>query len=124
MATMAKITLANIRLVGHHGYHDAERELGQRFELDVELHTNVQTASQSDKLTDAVNYEAVYKIIDSVVREDRFSLLEALASDIARKVLEQFPVVGIVVRVRKASVPRCPGLGHVEIEVKRGELCR
>ncbi len=124
MATMAKITLTNIRLVGHHGYHDAERELGQRFELDVELHTNVQTASQSDKLTDTVNYEAVYRIVDRVVREDRFSLLEALASDIARSILEQFPVVGIVVRIRKANVPRCPGLGHVEIEVKRGELCR
>lgn len=124
MAAMAKITLANIGLVGHHGYHDAEKELGQRFELDVELHTNIQEAARSDKLTDTVNYEAIYKVIDKVVRQDRFSLLEALASDIAGSILEQFPVVGIVVRIRKANVPRCPGLGYVEIEVKRGELCR
>ena len=34
MADLARITLADIGLVGYHGYHAAEKELGQRFEVD------------------------------------------------------------------------------------------
>ncbi len=32
-----RITLDNIRLYGYHGASENERELGQRFEIDVEI---------------------------------------------------------------------------------------
>jgi dihydroneopterin aldolase len=120
MADIARITLADIGLVGHHGYHAAEKELGQRFELDVDLWVDIEASGKSDKLSDAVNYENVYKVVERVMSEDRFSLLEALATDIATAIYEQFEVEGVSVRIRKPSVPHCPNLGHVEIEVQRG----
>lgn len=122
MSELARITLADIGLVGHHGYHAAEKELGQRFELDVELWVNIDTAGQSDDLDDAVNYEMVYGLVEKTVREDRFSLLEALATDLVESIFEEFEVEGVVVRVRKPSIPNCPNVGYVEIEVHRGQV--
>lgn len=122
MGDLARITLADIGLVGHHGHHAAEKELGQRFEVDVDLWLDVQEAGKSDRLPDAVNYEDVYRLVERIVRDDRFSLLEALASDVAAQIYEQFEVEGVAVRIRKPSVPHCPNLGHVEIEVERGRV--
>lgn len=122
MPDIARITLAGIGLVGHHGYHAAEKELGQRFEVDVDLWVDIETSGKSDRLTDAVNYEEVYKVVERVMREDRFSLLEALATDIATSIWDGFEIEGVGVRIRKPSVPHCPNLGHVEIEVERGRV--
>lgn len=122
MSDLARVTLANIGLVGHHGHHAAEKELGQRFEVDVDLWLDVQAPAKSDRLADAVNYEEVYRLVERTVRDDRFSLLEALASDLAGSIYEGFEVEGVAVRVRKPSVPYCPNLGHVEVEVQRGRI--
>jgi dihydroneopterin aldolase len=119
---LARITLGDIGLVGHHGHHAAEKELGQRFEVDVDLWLDIETPAKSDRLADAVDYQAVYALVESIVRDDRFSLLEALATDLATRVYDGFEVEGVAVRVRKPSVPHCPNLGHVEIEVHRGRI--
>jgi len=121
MSDLARITLADVSLVGYHGYHAAEKELGQRFELDVELFIDIQQCGQSDSLTDAVNYEKVYQRVEEIVAGDRFSLIEALATDIINTIYEEFDVEGVTLRLRKAQVPFCPNLGHVEIELSRGE---
>ena len=82
----------------------------------------VEFALGVDRLADAVNYEDVYLLIERVMRDDRFSLLEALATDLATSIYEGFEVEGVAVRVRKPSVPHCPNLGRVEIEVQRGRI--
>jgi dihydroneopterin aldolase len=120
MSDLTRITLADIGLVGHHGHHAAEKELGQRFEVDVDLWLVVDAPAKSDRLVDAVNYEEVYRLVERTVRDDRYSLLEALASHLAASIYEQFEIEGVSVRVRKPAVPYCPNLGHVEIEVHRG----
>ncbi|MBZ0270266.1 dihydroneopterin aldolase [bacterium] len=122
MSELARITLADIGLVGHHGYHAAEKELGQRFELDVDLWVDIESAGASDDLEDAVNYELVYTLVEKTMREDRFSLLEALATDLVESIYEEFEVEGVTVRVRKPSIPGCPNVGYVEVEVNRGQI--
>lgn len=122
MARTSRITLADISLVGYHGYHEAEKELGQRFELDVEMWVDIETPGRTDKLGDAVDYEEVYRLVEKVVREDRFSLLEALATDLSESILDRFDVEGVTVRIRKPNVPYCANLGYVEIEVAKGTV--
>ncbi|MDP6461796.1 MAG: dihydroneopterin aldolase [Gemmatimonadota bacterium] len=122
MSDLSRITLSGIGLVGHHGYHPAEKEMGQRFEVDVDLFADIEAAAHSDDLADAVNYEEVYAFVEEVVRGDRFSLVEALAVDLAETILDRFPVDGVRIRLRKPSIPFCPNLGCVEIEVERGSI--
>ena len=122
MSDLARISLSEIGLVGHHGHHEAERELGQRFEVDVDLFVDIEVPGTTDNLADAVNYEDVYRVIERTVREDRYHLIEALAADLANTIFDEFDVEGVQLRIRKPSIPFCPDLGFVEIEVERGDV--
>jgi dihydroneopterin aldolase len=112
-----RISLENIRLYGYHGASENERELGQRFEVDVEIIADLAAAVAADDMTKTVNYEKVYKLVESEVTNEKYHLLEAMADKIARDVLKQFNALEVVVRIRKPSVPIAGSIDHVEVEV-------
>jgi len=103
----------------HHGYYQAERELGQKFQVDLELECDFSKAIQSDELHDAVNFEAVYQKVYHIFSSYKFTLLETLADRIADEVLKQFPVEAVFIRVRKPNVPLNGFLDNVEVEHSR-----
>ena len=112
-----RICLENIRLYGYHGASENERELGQRFEIDVEIIADLSEAVATDDMRKTVNYEKVYKLVEDEVVNQKYHLLEAMADKIARDVLTQFGALEVVVRIRKPSVPIAGAIDHVEIEV-------
>jgi 7,8-dihydroneopterin aldolase/epimerase/oxygenase len=112
-----RISLENIRLYGYHGATENERELGQRFEIDVEIIADLSDAVAADDMKKTVNYEAVYKLVQSEVVNRKYHLLEALADKIARDILTRFGALEVVVRIRKPSVPIAGAIDHVEVEV-------
>lgn len=112
-----KVSLENIRLYGYHGASDNERELGQRFEVDVEIVADLTDAVASDSMAKTVNYETVYRLVEAEVVGERYHLLETMADKIARDVLKKFDAIEVLVRVRKPSVPIAGSIDHVEVEV-------
>lgn len=100
----------------HHGYYQAERELGQKFQVDMELECNFDKATQSDDLKDTVNFESVYQKVHHIFSSYKFTLLETLADRIAIEILENFPIDSVLIRVRKPNVPLNGFLDHVEVE--------
>lgn len=112
-----RISLENIVLYGHHGATESERELGQRFEIDVEIIADLSEAVASDSMKKTVNYEKVFRLVESEVVHEKYHLLESLADKIARDVLEEFSALQAVVRIRKPSVPIAGSIDHVEVEV-------
>jgi len=117
MAAEYRISLENIRLYGYHGASQNERELGQRFEIDVEITADLTDAVETDDMRRTVNYEEVYRLVESEVVGERYHLLEAMANKICRDVLKQFGASRVVVRIRKPSVPIAGAIDHVEVEV-------
>lgn len=117
--TIYRIALENIRLYGYHGATQNERELGQRFEVDVEILADLSEAVATDDMKKTVNYEKVYRLVESEVVNERYHLLEAMADKIARDILEKFDVLEATVRIRKPSVPIAGSIDHVEVEVTR-----
>jgi len=93
-----KIELHGLELHGHHGVLPEERERGQPFWFDVELEVGEWGAS--DRIEDAVDYRDVAQTVREV-NEQRFELLEGLASALAERLRERFPVAHVRVRVRK-----------------------
>lgn len=116
---MGKIRLNNMIFYAHHGYYQAERELGQKFQVDIELECDFARAIQSDNLTDAVNFEAVYHTVHQIFSSYKFTLLETLADRIAREILSHFSVSSVLIRVRKPQVPLNGFLDNVEVELAR-----
>jgi dihydroneopterin aldolase len=112
------IRLQNAVFYGYHGNHHEERFLGGRFHIDVEMETDFSAAAEKDDLHLTVNYEAVYNLMQDIVTNETFKLIEGLSRRIALAVLAQFPDVrAVTVRVRKPGVPLKGVIDFVEVEV-------
>ncbi|MDA1188888.1 MAG: dihydroneopterin aldolase [Chloroflexi bacterium] len=115
-----KILLEGMRFYGYHGVSPAERELGQRFEVDVEASADLSTPGRSDKLQDAIDYSKLFAAVKDIVEGPPRTLLESLAEAIAVRVLADFAVTAIRVRVRKPNVPiREAVIGSAGVEIFR-----
>lgn len=98
-----------------------ENVLGQKFEVDVELSTDLRTAGRTDDLQHSVNYAQVYDEIKTIVEGPPKQLIEAVAEDIARTILKRHPrVQDVVVRVSKPHVAVVGVLDSLGIEITRG----
>ena len=116
---MDVIRLENMQFYGYHGVSEMERELGGKFEVDLEMFFPLKKAGKSDRIEDTLDYEAAYKLVQSCVVQKKYFLLEALAETIIDTCMKTFPVHRIIVRVRKLNAPIKGVLKHVEIECDR-----
>ena len=118
---MDTIRLKNLQFYGFHGVDKSEKHLGGRFEVDVEMQLSLTKSCDSDDLNDTVNYERIYKTVNTCVSKDKFYLIEALASSIAKDILINYPINSIKVRVRKPHAPVKGVLDTVEVELNRSK---
>ncbi|MBA4378312.1 MAG: dihydroneopterin aldolase [Gemmatimonas sp.] len=113
------IRLTGIDVYAYHGAHPAERELGQRFVIDVELWTDVQGAAVSDSMQDALDYTLVHQRIIELTAGESFQLLEALAGRICDMLLTEFALDAATVTVHKPNPPIKNFLGSVSVTIDR-----
>lgn len=113
------IRLSGIDVYAFHGALAAERELGQRFVIDVDLRADIRRAAASDALEDALDYVEVHRRIVELAGSEAFHLLEALADRIAAMLLGEFPVESVRVTVHKPNPPIRNFMGSVSITVDR-----
>jgi dihydroneopterin aldolase len=116
---MALIRLEGLSVFGHHGARPYEKEAGQRLEVDLELQPDDDAAETSDRLADAVDYDALYRTVREVVEGKSYHLLEALAAATAEAILDRFAVRRVRVRIAKQNLGWTTG-GRAVIEVTRG----
>lgn len=114
------IRLKNMTFYAHHGYYEAERELGQKFEVDIELKCDLRAAAGSDDLHKTLDYRRIYKIAKDTFENYKFKLIETIAEKIAGQVLEIPGIENVLIRVRKPHVPLNGLLDYVEVEIFRG----
>ncbi len=88
------------------GIYDWEREVKQRLEVDLEIWMDLRAAAKSDAIEDTLNYKSVAKRVLAFVEASRYRLVEALAGEIARVVLEEFKVARVRVTVHKPGAIR------------------
>ncbi len=88
------------------GIYDWEREVRQRIEVDLEMWVDLGAAAASDAIEDTLNYKSVAKRVLGLVQESRFRLVEALAGEIARILLAEYPVARVRVTVHKPGAVR------------------
>ncbi|MFO7655179.1 MAG: dihydroneopterin aldolase [Candidatus Krumholzibacteriia bacterium] len=116
---MDRIRLQGIDVYAHHGVHPAERELGQRFVIDVKLWLDLGAAASEDSLRHALDYTAVHRRICEVAAETSFQLIEALARHLCQALLLEFPVERAEITVQKPNPPIPNFLGKVSVTFAR-----
>ena len=112
------IRIKNASFYAYHGVAVHEQDVGGKFEVDVEIQSDLSAAITTDSLKQTIDYEAVYSAIQRTVTSKKFTLLEALANSIARVLLNEFaPMTSVTVVVRKPHPPVKGVVDHVEVEV-------
>ena len=114
-----RILLSGLEFFGRHGCHDAERELGQRFLVDIEIECDLQAAGETDDPAESVDYVVLYNNAKEIVEGESVSLLETLAHRIALSALQDERVQSAWVRVRKPHIALPGRLDYVGVEVTR-----
>ena len=117
---MDRMQMKSMRFYGYHGVYPEENKLGQHYIVDLDMHLDLERAGQTDDLEATVNYAEVYTHIKAVVEGPPFKLIEALASNIASRVLEVYTMVQeVTVRVTKPNPPFEVFFDGVTIELNR-----
>jgi dihydroneopterin aldolase len=114
-----KLILHNIVLYGYHGPFAAEEELGQRYEVDLELSLDLTPSAGTDDVEYSLNTVDLFTVVKEIVEEQEFHLPEALAEAIASQILSAFEVDEVLVRVRKPHPPLGGLLDSIEVELVR-----
>jgi 7,8-dihydroneopterin aldolase/epimerase/oxygenase len=114
------IRIKKATFYGYHGVLTEEQSVGGKFEADVDIYTDFSEASKKDSLKQTIDYNTVYKFIYKMALDQKYYLIEALASRIADELLKNFEKIQKVnVRVRKNNPPLGGVVDCVEVEVEK-----
>jgi 7,8-dihydroneopterin aldolase/epimerase/oxygenase len=98
------VRLRGLEVFGRHGVHPPERELGQRFVVDVDVEMERAVAAESDDLADTLDYAALADAVAAIVAGPPVALLERLAGMVADRALAEPGARAVTVTVHKPHV--------------------
>lgn len=114
-----RIALRGLTVRGHHGVFDHERRDGQDFVLDLVLDVDLAEAGASDDLADTVDYGALAEGAAAVVAGPPRRLIEAVAAEVAQRVLDDERVTAVEVTLHKPQAPITVPFDDVAVVVRR-----
>ena len=113
------IELRGLRVSAVVGVLPEEREREQPLVLDLDLDRPFREAALADDLDATTNYAQVLALVESVVVEGRFLLLETLAHRVAQVVLSvDEAIVSVMVRVHKVRPPVSQDVASVGVSCR------
>lgn len=116
---MDKIRILNLKIPAKHGAYKFEKDKEGLFELDIEMHTDLSVPGSSDDLKDTVNYDEAVSLITETFTEKEYNLIEAVGETICNRLLQQYPIQKVRIKIRKPHAPIMANLDTVEVELTR-----
>lgn len=116
---MDRIELVGLEVWAHHGVLPHERELGQRFVVDVAVELDLSAAMASDDLGDTLDYGVLAEQIHDAVTTERDQLIERVAQRVLDACFLHARVRAAEVTVHKPSAPLTVPAGEVRLSVRR-----
>ncbi len=100
------------------GVHDWEKRIRRPVILDLELASDCARGAATDRIADALDYDAVTRRLTQFVSESRFELVETLAERCATILRDEFAVPWVRLTLNK---PGAVGAGvDVGVVIERG----
>ena len=115
---MGTIKLNNIRTYSYHGCLVEEGKIGSDYRVDLEIKTDLRKSSQTDELSDTVDYVHLNKIVVEEMAI-RSKLLEHVAQRIITRCFAEIPSISrIKLAVSKLNPPIGGDVEAVTIEME------
>lgn len=100
------------------GVYEWEQQRLQKLVFDLEMGWDNRSAARSDNVADCLNYADVTDTVLSVVDGKRFALLERIAEETADRLITQFTLPWIRIKIGKpGAVPQAANVGVI---IERG----
>ncbi len=112
-----QITLAGVKLVAHIGVSADERIEPQECRADLTLWGNFEAAAATDLLDKSIDYCRVLSTMQEAAADGEYNLVETLAYRIVRRVLRNFPVSRVRIKLRKCPAVLIGQVDFVEVEI-------
>ena len=111
------VEIRGLSVYTHHGVSAAERELGQRLELDITFEVPDCDAVLTDRVEDTVDYGAISMLVAETATERSYKTLERLSHVIAERICERHRATGVRIRAIKPEPPIEVSVQEVAVEV-------
>ncbi len=117
---MDSIFIKGLKVFAYHGCNDEEKQNGQNFYIDSDIHMDMSKAAATDNLNSTVNYAKICKFINKYLTENRFDLIEAAAFSTAEALLIEFPRIKAVnLTMHKPEAPLSVSFDDVGVNVSK-----
>ncbi|MXS70674.1 dihydroneopterin aldolase [Flavobacteriaceae bacterium W22] len=119
---MSKIYLEDVKIYAYHGVLPEENIIGTYYILNLEIHTDLWIAAESDDLNDTISYAEINEIIHEEMKINS-KLLEHVAGRIITKIREKFDQVSYIkLKITKTSPPMKGEMKGASIELEKSFL--
>ena len=116
---MDKIIIKEARFSCNIGVSQKERKKKQEIAVDAQLFLDAKKAAQTDDIKYAVNYSEVHDLIKNIIGMKKYKLAESIAENIARGILNEFPVQKVIVKVKKPEALADRNVKYAAVEIIR-----
>ncbi|UKB80447.1 dihydroneopterin aldolase [Chryseobacterium sp. MEBOG07] len=116
---MSKIYLEDVRIYAYHGVLPEENIIGTYYILNVELHTDLWKAAESDDLNDTISYADINDILHKEMKI-KSQLLEHVAGRMISKIRDSFPQIDYIkLKITKTAPPMEGEMKGASIELEK-----
>ena len=112
------VELRGLSIYTHHGVSEAEQEIGQRLEFDVNFDVPDCDAVLTDRVEDTIDYGDVADIVALAATERSYRTLERLAHVVGERLIERYGSERVRVRATKPEPPLPLAIEEVAVEVQ------
>ena len=88
------------------GIYDWERKIRQPVVLDIEMSSDNRKPAASDDIADTLDYKAISKRLIQFVGDSSYGLVEALAEECCRIIIDEFGVAKVRLKLSKPGAVR------------------
>lgn len=113
---MDTIVIKDLEVQFRVGVPDAERAQPQRLLITLKIEHDFVAAAGADSIGATIDYYAVSRAVLDLGKERSWKLIETLAEDLARLVLDRFGASGVMVEVKKFILPEAR---YVSVRISR-----
>ncbi len=100
------ITIKNLTIIAKHGVSDWENSIEQEFQFDLKIFSDYAKAAIMDDVEQTVSLTDYYEFLKSFITKHNFRLVEKLATEVARAMLDEYPTIDeLQLEVRKNPLP-------------------
>lgn len=114
-----EIELDRMEFRAFHGCYELERQVGNRFTVDLTLRAELGRAAEEDRVERTVNYLTVYEIVRRQMQVTQHTI-ERVAANIIDALYADFPqLVRVRCRVSKLAPPLGGKVAKVSVVLER-----